>query len=281
MNQSLFANVNGIRLHYLDYGGSGQPLILMHGLSANAWMLDPLAQRLSPRFRVYAVDLRGRGLSDKPLSGYAMDDHARDIVGLMDVLGIQQAVVIGHSFGGLVVFCLAAFYPQRISKAISLDAGIMHPNVGELIAPSIDRLKQTWPSWDAYLKDMQQVPYLWNNWDPDMLTYHRADVEIKADGTVVPRISPDTIVEIRNRQVEINWVDIFQKIKQPVLLVNAPGPYGYPDAPALMPVELAQRTIGLLAHGRRVEVPGNHVTMMYNQGAQAIAEAIAQFVNEA
>src|SRR5258708_14433717 len=100
--QSKFINTNGIKLHYLDYPGEGQTLILTHGLTANAWSLDPLARRLSPAFHVLAVDMRGRGLSDKPSTGYTLPDVAGDFLGLMDAFGIQKGIVGGHSSWALL-----------------------------------------------------------------------------------------------------------------------------------------------------------------------------------
>src|SRR5690348_6861509 len=102
MAKSDFVDVNGIRLHYLDYPVDGPTVVLLHGLSANAQCFSLLAQGLSPYFRVIVPDLRGRGLSDKPATGYTMNDHALDILGLMDTLGVPQVILAGHSFGGLL-----------------------------------------------------------------------------------------------------------------------------------------------------------------------------------
>ena len=82
-----FAQVNGIRLHYLDHKGGDPVLVLMPGLTSNAQSFDGLVGAgLSPALRVLALDLRGRGLSDKPVSGYSLAAHAADVIGLLDVL---------------------------------------------------------------------------------------------------------------------------------------------------------------------------------------------------
>ena len=79
---------NGIRLHYLDHGGDGPMLVLAPGLTANAHSFDGLVHAgLGSAARVLALDLRGRGESDQPPSGYAMEDHARDVLGFLDALG--------------------------------------------------------------------------------------------------------------------------------------------------------------------------------------------------
>ena len=74
-----FVQTNNIQLHYLSHPGEGPTLVLLPGLTANAHAFDGLIQAgLSPRYRVLALDLRGRGLTDKPTTGYSMADHAAD-----------------------------------------------------------------------------------------------------------------------------------------------------------------------------------------------------------
>jgi pimeloyl-ACP methyl ester carboxylesterase len=95
--------VNDIQLHYLDHPGGDPPLVLMPGLTANAYSFDGLINAgLSSALRVLALDLRGRGLSDKPDSGYSMADHAADVLGLLNALEFQRVVLGGHSFWGLL-----------------------------------------------------------------------------------------------------------------------------------------------------------------------------------
>ena len=159
-------------------------------LTANARCFDGLIQAgLSPRFRVLALDLRGRGLSDKPATGYAMADHAADVIGLLDSLGINQTVMCGHSFGGMLTFYLAANYPERVAKLVALDAssGLINKNSRALIKPSLDRLGKTVPSWELYVKVMKSAPFFYEWWDPTIESYFRADAEIREDGTVRPR----------------------------------------------------------------------------------------------
>src|SRR2546421_6039359 len=104
-----FAQVNGIQLHYLEYANNGQTMLLFPGLTANAHCFDGLMQAgLNDHFHILALDLRGRGLSDKPETGYSLADHAADVIGLMDFLELERAIIGGHSFGGLLTMYLAA-----------------------------------------------------------------------------------------------------------------------------------------------------------------------------
>ncbi|HYF61884.1 MAG TPA: alpha/beta fold hydrolase, partial [Herpetosiphonaceae bacterium] len=146
-----FVETNGIRLHYLDRG-AGPAMLLLPGLSANARAFDGLvAAGLTDHFRVIAPDLRGRGLSDRPAS-YTLAEHAADVLGLLDALGLERVILGGHSFGGLMTLFLAAQAPERFPRLIVLDAALRLAGAATraAIQPSLVRLGQTWPSWADY-----------------------------------------------------------------------------------------------------------------------------------
>lgn len=276
-----FAGVNGIRLHYIDHPGDEPTLVLLPGLTANANCFDGLIQAgLSPRFRVLALDLRGRGLSDKPATGYAMADHAADCVGLLDQLGINQVVMCGHSFGGMLTFYLAANYPDRVAKLVAIDAanGLINKNSRALIKPSLDRLGKTVPSWEIYLEAMKSAPFFYEWWDPTIESYFRADAEIREDGTVKPRSRPGNIEEAMDKAEQEDWDAHIARIHQPALLLHAPGPYGPPGTAPIVPLRQAKATAEELANCRYVEVPGNHMTMLFGESARLIVEGISEFV---
>lgn len=275
-----FVQTNNIQLHYLAHPGAGPTLVLMPGLTANAHAFDGLIQAgLSPRYRVLALDLRGRGLSDKPASGYSMADHAADVIGLLDALDLGQVILGGHSFGGLLTFYMAAHYPERFSKLVIIDAaGSLHPRSRELIQPSVDRLGKTLPSWEAYLQAMKQMPFFEGWWDPAIESYYQADVQRNDDGTVQARSRPEAIIEAVEKALAEPWAQHLALIRQPALLLNALGPYGLAGAPPLLPLEQAQATVKALPDCRYVEIPGNHMTMLFGQGAHRIVEAITDFI---
>jgi pimeloyl-ACP methyl ester carboxylesterase len=118
---------DGLRLHYRDYPGSPgkPPLLCLHGLTRNSRDFADFADRYSPRFRVIALDFRGRGESDyDPLPArYTPLTYAADVIELLDQLGIPQAVFVGTSLGGLVTMTMAVMAPQRIAAAILNDVG--------------------------------------------------------------------------------------------------------------------------------------------------------------
>lgn len=118
---------DGLRLHYRDYPGQEgkPPLVCLHGLTRNARDFASIAERYSPRWRVIALDFRGRGSSDyDPLpERYKAPTYAGDVLQLLDYLQVDEAVFVGTSLGGLVTMIIAATAPQRIAAAILNDIG--------------------------------------------------------------------------------------------------------------------------------------------------------------
>lgn len=272
-----FVQLDDIQLHYLEFTGAEPTLILMHGLTANAAAFNGLTKAgLSPHFHVISVDLRGRGLSDHPTSGYSIAEHAKDIIGLLDHLHINAAILGGHSFGALLSLYLAAHYPDRVNKIILLDAAArLHPNTREMLVPAMSRLGKTFSSFEAYLEKMKQAPYN-NFWDETMLSYYRRDVKENADGSVIPRSSPGIISEAATNILSEPWIDYIKKVSHPTLLIN--GTENYTLNAPLLPEENALETVNMMQNCRYVKVDGNHQTMLYGKGAKQTVTAIKEFL---
>jgi pimeloyl-ACP methyl ester carboxylesterase len=135
-------------LHYVEkhppVRRADPPVVLIHGFS-DSWrsfeeMLGrwPLDAHDAP---VYALDLRGHGRSSEPeAGGYAMDDFAADVTAFLDALGIERAVVVGHSMGGLVAQALAVAYPDRVDRLVLISTAasmVGHPVLAEM-GPAIE-----------------------------------------------------------------------------------------------------------------------------------------------
>jgi pimeloyl-ACP methyl ester carboxylesterase len=276
---SKFASVNGIKLHYLEKG-DGLPIFLLHGLTANAHAFDGLmAEGLDKLGRILSVDLRGRGLSDKPDADYAMDTHCKDIEELIKNLGLEKVVLIGHSFGALMSWNLANSIPHVIEKIVFIDAAAsLHPDTRELLMPTMQRLGKEFDSFEEYLLQMKDATFLQNQWDDAMLSYFDADVEIMENGKVKQRSKPEHILEAVNGALSQDLIPKIKNTQQPSLLINATGSYGPPDAPPLLPAEKALETFAIMPNCRYVHVPGNHQTMLYGEGAKQIVAEITKFL---
>lgn len=115
------AFVAGVRLHYLDWGGSGEPVVLVPGGCETAYVFGDLAPRLAARSRVLGLTPRGCGASGLAVDGYGIDLQIRELIGLLDALGIERATFAGHSTGGGKVVRLARLFPSRLSRLVAFD----------------------------------------------------------------------------------------------------------------------------------------------------------------
>jgi pimeloyl-ACP methyl ester carboxylesterase len=280
MSESRFIETNGIRLRYLEYAGDGPTLVLTHGLSANAHFFDGLvAAGLAPALQVLSFDLRGRGLSDKPEHGYTMEEHAADLLGALDALGLERVVLGGHSFGGLLTFYLAAAVPERVERALVLDVPAeVDGKVLDQIAPSLARLDQTYPSRAAYLDFVHGLPYYSEGgWDDALSAFYDAELEDLPDGTVRSRCRPQQIREAVEGTLAVDWPAVAAHVQCPTLLLRTVDPYGPPGSPPIMSEDGARRTLAQLRDGRLLEVPGNHVTFVFGARAAAVAHELVVF----
>ncbi|WP_410600915.1 alpha/beta fold hydrolase [Amycolatopsis sp. lyj-90] len=123
--RSAYAQVNGVRLHYVA-GGRGEPLILLPGWPETWWQYRKIMPTLAKRYRVIAVDLRGMGGSGKPQDGYDKKTMARDIFELVRSLGYRQAHIAGHDIGAMVAFSVAANHPEATKTVTLMD--VSHPD---------------------------------------------------------------------------------------------------------------------------------------------------------
>lgn len=115
------AIVNGIRLHWVE-AGSGPLVVLLHGFPEFWYSWRHQIPALAERFRVVAPDMRGYNLSEKPQAGYDIETLTDDVLGLIHVLREEQAVVVGHDWGGVIAWAFAARYPDAVRKLVILNA---------------------------------------------------------------------------------------------------------------------------------------------------------------
>jgi N-formylmaleamate deformylase len=123
-----YVTTGGVRLHFLEFPGDGPPLVLLPGITSPAANWGFVGAALSATNHVYVLDNRGRGLSDqRPGLRYRLQDYAADTAGLIDVLGLKNAVVLGHSMGGRIAVKVAADYPAHLAKLVMVDPPVSGP----------------------------------------------------------------------------------------------------------------------------------------------------------
>jgi pimeloyl-ACP methyl ester carboxylesterase len=110
----------GLRMHVAE-GGSGPPVLLLHGWPQHWYVWRKVAPQLAADYRVICPDLRGFGWSDAPPGAYDKAGLARDIVALLDALELERVELIGHDWGGWIGFLLCLEHPQRFAHYLALN----------------------------------------------------------------------------------------------------------------------------------------------------------------
>lgn len=180
---------NGLRLHYLDWGGSGPPVLLLHGGSAHARWWDFVVPHLAERFRCVALDLRGHGESGRPDDGdYSLGAHAGDVGAVVAALGLASGAVVGHSFGGWVAMIHAGRAGDTIGALAVIDS---RPTIGVRSARMLEALRKLphtrYATHDDAISRFRLMPSA-TNADPSVLAHVAGHAIIRdADGTYRPR----------------------------------------------------------------------------------------------
>ena len=167
-----FVTVNGVKLHYLDWGGKGQAMLFLPGGGHSAYIFNDIAPKFAESFRVLGLTRRGHGQSDKPKTGYDTGTLVEDIRLFLDAMKIRQVILVGHSMAGDELTRFAGMYPARVIKLVYLDAAYDRSEISEssilsqlsdvfaLVAPS----KQDLASIDSYRSWLQSKRYnLWSD----------------------------------------------------------------------------------------------------------------------
>jgi pimeloyl-ACP methyl ester carboxylesterase len=279
-----FVNVNGIRLHYLDWGGNGPVLLFLPGLGCNAYIFNQFAPRFTDKFHVLGFTRRGHGDSDYPETGYDIGTLTEDIRQFMDCLKIEQTILAGHSFAGIELSHFAALYPERVLKLVFLDAAY------DRSSPECKTMQENNPmkgvpipgEKDDYYTIQEQVAFLQKAypsfaaiWGELMDEHHIHEVKRTPEGTMVYKMSDEISKAISNTVA--SYVPEDAKIRAPVLSIYAIKENTYSVAPAYMTEEQQAQMIDFfdrfqrpwsmhsieefrrnVPHARIVEIPNGH-----------------------
>jgi pimeloyl-ACP methyl ester carboxylesterase len=257
---------DGLQINVAIWEGKGKPILCVHGITANCRCWDVLAAELAPEHRVFAMDLRGRGQSDKPQSGYSLEHHMRDIVCLMDALGLEQTVLMGHSLGAFISLAFGAQYPDRVDRLILVDgAGKLSQeqfdHVFAAIKPALDRLGKVFPSADDYINLMKSSPFI-HPWSPAIEEYYLYELENVESG-VRCNIDPAHIKEesVNVRKFEPDM--FYSKAHSNVMILKATeGLVSQDDL--LLPEPVVDRMVNEIPHAKRFDVESvNHYGVVF------------------
>ena len=273
---------DGININLAIWEGEGQPILAIHGITANCRCWDVMASKLAPKHRLVALDLRGRGRSEKPPSGYSMAHHIGDILSILDNLKIEKAVLMGHSLGAFIALAFGAEHPDRVDGIILVDgAGKLTPGqfdkVFEAIKPALDRLGKIYPSTEAYIENMKSAPYI-HPWSVAIENYYRYELKETTDGGVMTNIDPNHIQE---ESVNVRKVDVealYPRIESKVLILRATrGLFSQDDL--LLPEAAIANMLETIPRSTRFDVEGaNHYGIVF-QSHEGRDRAIIDFLD--
>jgi pimeloyl-ACP methyl ester carboxylesterase len=232
MPQTEFVEAGGLRFHYRDWGGNGQPLLLLHGLASNARIWDLTAPLLTGGFRVVALDQRGHGLSDKPDGGYDFASVTGDLAAFVQALGLERPALAGHSWGANVALQFAADRPDDVSALALVDGGFLEISAFEgmtwertvevMSPPPLAGMKL-----EAFLQGARSWPGLGEFWNDDVQEIVLANFRIDEEGRIYPHLSRDNHLKILRSLWDQKPSALWSRIRCPALLL--PTASDHPD----------------------------------------------------
>lgn len=227
-HKSDFVNINGIRLHYLDWGGEGDVLLFLAGMGCNAHIFDYLAPRFTDKFHVMALTRRGHGESEHPETGYDIDTLTEDIRQFLDTLGIEKVIMAGHSMANIELSHFSALCPERVIKLIFLDAAYDRTSASyksfvenspwrNIQPPGLDIDYYTEEEYFAAMK--RAYPSFAMIWSDAMAEQSLHEIAKTPEGKIIDRMSDRISKAITNTLT--SYVSEDEKIKVPTLAFYA------------------------------------------------------------
>jgi len=260
-------HVNGITLRAAVWGNfdPDRAVLLAHGLTANSRSWAKLGPALAEAgWCAIGLDLRGRGRSDKPASGYGLPFHVNDLLAISRELGLNRPHLVGHSLGARIGIWMAALYPHSLAKLVLIDAGaILPPDAYQAISPALGRLGAVYPSREAFLDTvLAPVGLTDSSFWRDYFDY---EAEEAPDGTVRSNVPKAAIDEENGVNFFIQLDTLPAYIKAPTLIARATVGLLGGEAGQLLPMSEAERMQSLIPESRIVSINGsNHYTIMTN-----------------
>jgi pimeloyl-ACP methyl ester carboxylesterase len=238
--------VNGLRLHYLEWGDAAKPaMILLHGIARHAHTFDHVAPEFARGHHVIALDMRGHGDSGwSPDGAYLVQDYVKDLDALVAQLRLRRVTLLGNSTGGRVAQVFAGLHPELVERLVVEDVGPERPqNIADAFARRVAQEANGWASEDELVQQLSAA----NRRTPEPLlrTYAHFGVKPRADGRLVWKRDPNLVKGF----VETELWESVSRIKSPVLYVIGGGS-------RIVPPETQQRLKDTLPNCRIVVMPG-------------------------
>jgi lipase len=278
---------DGVELAFGYWPGRGAAVVALHGLTASYVSFMGVAERLAGRRAVFALDLRGRGDSEKPAGPFGMVQHARDVAAAMRAMGLGPSVIVGHSMGGFVAAAVAAQEPDLVAGVVFIDGGYApaiaaagpQQALDAALALRITQLRQTHPSREAYRQFWRGQPHFpaedWGPWVEAFLDY-----EVGGEAPELrPKASEDGVkADLMEGLQREAMIARLKAIRVPVLMVRAPAGF-VPGTPPLYPDAMMEQMRTCVQAMEEELIPGttHYTILMGNRGASRIADLVEDF----
>ena len=265
----------GIKLEVKDWGGTGRPVVLLAGLGGTLHSFDGFAPKLTARYHVYGITRRGYGASSAPNptgDNYAADRLGDDVLAVLERMGIERPVLIGHSFAGEELSSICSRYPSRIAGLVYLDAANRYAfsplHRGDFRIDSLELRRELMASLDAISPEEQKKAIARLQ---EMLPQFEADLtgekQLWATAPEMPAKDYDEQVKERSTregQIEKAALDgerRYTELNCPALAIFAlPHDRGLPPGPKRDAVDAWEmKEFGPLADSFEAGVPTAHV----------------------
>jgi len=271
---------DGLEIQLARWPGPKPAVLAVHGLTANCRCWDTMAQELGGQRELLAMDLRGRGRSDKPATGYSLENHCADIDAVLDHLGHERAALMGHSLGAYISLAYAATRPQRVERLILVDGGAVlsqeqWARVGEGIAPSLERLDKVFASCEQMISLSRGAPFL-QPWNQALEDYYSYDCQEGPGGVV----SGTSLATTQQERANLNQVDVsrfYPQVGCPVLVLRAAQGVLAPEQ-MVLPSDATANLLAALPQAELAEMHKlNHFTIIFHPHAER-ARAVETFL---
>lgn len=220
-----FVTLRGLRFHYREYGQGDPPVVLLHGVASNARIWLTAGPLLAEQYRVFALDQRGHGESDKPDDGYDFATVAGDLAAFIDALGLERPVVAGHSWGGNVALEYAARHPAALSGLVLVDGGFLEMAARPGMTWERAQVEMAPPDLTKFtpqqLVEMAQRWELGPIWSEEIEEALLGNFQVTEQGTLLPHLSRANHMQVVRALWEQRPSELYAKVRCPVLFALA------------------------------------------------------------
>ena len=286
--QEMRVRANQIELQVQEHGQGDEAIIFLHFSGANLMMWQRIIPDFQDQYRMILVDLRGHGKSDKPPTGYHMDDMARDLLGVMGHLQLERAHIVGSSLGAEVGLSMAVNHPEKVISlvcdgALSSEYGPYGKWEGseaefqEHVARQLEKMRSSadtlYPSVDALVDARRQVFQDIGWWNEYVEAVERYGARKVNEGQYTAGFGRQAMASYMEHYFQYRFEDYYARVKCPLLMVPGEDVFENEREQAAM-----EGLRALAEQGQIAQVPGWEHPYGWLLDPEEASEAILRFL---